>query len=214
MLHRWPAEVLRLKVGVARNLAADLDADVAACFEAAVQAIAGIAASVNDVRIEVEPAWAVRNFEIYRYHAPMLQRSPELYDPRTLDRVRSAAGVSEIDYVRQREGLKAAGPDSRLFDQVDVVVSPTVPVAAPLVADLEAMDSAALRAYEVKYLLANTLPFSFLWWPSVSVPCGFTSAGLPVGLQISGRPGADWLVLALAAEYEQVTEWHKQAPCA
>ena len=69
-------------------------------------------------------------------------------------------------------------------------------------------ESPALRQYELRYLLKNTFPFSSLWWPSVTVPCGFTSEGLPVGLQISAAPGADLLALRLAHAYEQATEWH------
>jgi aspartyl-tRNA(Asn)/glutamyl-tRNA(Gln) amidotransferase subunit A len=61
-------------------------------------------------------------------------------------------------------------------------------------------------------LLRNTSPFSVLFWPSVSVPCGFQREGLPVGLQISGKPGADATVLRLAHAYEQATDWHKRVP--
>jgi aspartyl-tRNA(Asn)/glutamyl-tRNA(Gln) amidotransferase subunit A len=61
-------------------------------------------------------------------------------------------------------------------------------------------------------LLNNTFPFSSLWWPSVSVPCGFSGEGLPVGLQISAAPGADIVALRLAHAYEQATEWHKRVP--
>jgi len=207
-----PLDLTKLRVGVARNLTNDLEPDVAACFESAVQTLVKLVAYVEDVRVEVEPAWDVRNFEIFRYHQRMFEHTPQLYDPRTLDRVRGSAGVQEIDYVRKREALKPGQPADSLFEHLDVVLSPTVLVAAPTVAELEAMDSAALRAYEVKYLLGNTLPFSFLWWSSVSVPCGFTKAGLPVGLQICGRPGADLEVLKVAEAYEQATGWHMQSP--
>jgi len=199
-----PLELAKLKLGVARNLASELEADVAACFESAIQSLVKLTAYVEDVRVEVEPAWHVRNFEIFRYHQEMFDRTPQLYDPRTLDRVRGSAGVQEIEYVRQREALKTGSPADSLFDKLDLILSPTVPVSAPLLRDLEAMDSAALRAYEVKSLLRNTVPFSFLWWPSISVPCGFTNAGLPVGLQISGRPGADLFLLQFAAALQQV----------
>ncbi len=202
----------KLRIGVARNLSVDLESDVTACFESAVQTLVQRVAYVEDVRVEIEPAWNVRNFEIFRYHQQMFEHTPQLYDPRTLDRVRGSAGVKEIDYVRQRESLKAASPADSLFETLDLILSPTVPVSAPLVGDLEAMTPSAVRAYEVKFLLGNTLPFSFLWSPSISVPCGFTQSGLPVGLQISGRPGDDWRVLQLAAEYEQTTEWHKRLP--
>jgi len=117
--------------------------------------------------------------------------------------------VKEIDSVRERQALKAPSPANALFERVDVVLSPTVPVTAPLVSELKAMDPGTLRSYEVQRLLSNTIPFSFLWWPSVSVPCGFTKSGLPAGLQISGRPGADVDVLRVAEAYEQATEWRQ-----
>jgi aspartyl-tRNA(Asn)/glutamyl-tRNA(Gln) amidotransferase subunit A len=74
------------------------------------------------------------------------------------------------------------------------------------------MTNADLRAFEVQKLLRNTAPFSLLFWPTVSVPCGFTGGGLPVGLQISTRPGADDLALRVARAYERATEWHKRVP--
>jgi aspartyl-tRNA(Asn)/glutamyl-tRNA(Gln) amidotransferase subunit A len=203
LLPSQPFDLTKLRIGVARNLASDLEPDVAACFESAVQALVKLVAYVEDIRVELEPAWHVRNFEIFRYHQRMFEHTPQLYDPRTLDRIRSSAGVKEIDYLRKREALKAGSPAHSLFEKLDLILSPTVPVSAPLLSDLEAIDSAALRAYEMKSLLRNTLPFSFLWWPSLSVPCGFTKAGLPAGLQISARPGCDLLLLQFAAATEQ-----------
>ncbi len=182
-------EIKQLKVGVARELTSNLDAEVGTRFEEAVRCVSKLVAGVSDVKFTFLAPWPVRNFEINRYHAGMMQHSPELYDPRTLDRLRSAATISETDYVVQCEQLKTALATNSVFDEVDFILSPTVPVPAPLLAGLEAMDSAALRTYELQSLLPNTLPSSFLWWPGVSVPCGFTGSGLPVGLQISGRPG-------------------------
>ncbi len=208
--HSAVSDLPKLRVGMARNLTTSVEPDVAAIFNSAVKVLTQMVASVEDVDVNFDAPWAVRNFEIFRYHQHMFETTPELYDPRTLDRVRGAAGVAEIEYLRVREHWKESPFTADLSDHVDVVVSPTVPVKAPLLADLEAMDSAALRAYEVKYLLGNALPFSFLWWPSVSVPCGFTEEGLPVGLQISAAPGADQLVLQLAEAYEQTAEWHQR----
>jgi aspartyl-tRNA(Asn)/glutamyl-tRNA(Gln) amidotransferase subunit A len=65
----------------------------------------------------------------------------------------------------------------------------------------------------VAHLLHNTSPFSVLFWPSTVVPCGFTGEGLPVGLQISSRAGADATTLRLAHAYQQRTQWHlRKAP--
>ena len=60
--------------------------------------------------------------------------------------------------------------------------------------------------------LRNTRPFNILGLPTISIPCGFTKAGLPIGMQISGAPWAEGNVLQLALAYEQQTEWHKRRP--
>lgn len=60
--------------------------------------------------------------------------------------------------------------------------------------------------------LRNTSPFDFFGLPAITVPCGFTSSGLPIGLQIAGAPFAESTVLALAYAYEQAPEWHKRRP--
>jgi aspartyl-tRNA(Asn)/glutamyl-tRNA(Gln) amidotransferase subunit A len=61
-------------------------------------------------------------------------------------------------------------------------------------------------------MLRNTRPFNVYGLPSVSVPCGFSKSGLPIGLQISGAPGAEGTVMALARAYEQKAGWHKRMP--
>jgi aspartyl-tRNA(Asn)/glutamyl-tRNA(Gln) amidotransferase subunit A len=141
----------------------------------------------------------------------MIQQSPERYDQRTLFRLKNCAGISATDYIRERRRLtefraKAEG----VFQEVDVIITPTTPVPAPKLADLEALAIPEVRPFEVKYLLRNTAPFSVLFWPTMSVPCGFTSEGLPVGVQISARPGADSTVLRVAHAYEQATMWHER----
>jgi aspartyl-tRNA(Asn)/glutamyl-tRNA(Gln) amidotransferase subunit A len=61
-------------------------------------------------------------------------------------------------------------------------------------------------------LLRNTRPFNVWGLPAISVPCGFTRAGLPVGLQIAGPPWSEAAVLSVAHAYEQATSWHKREP--
>jgi len=204
--------VTTLKVGVARNLSDDADPEVALCFQSAVAKISGLVTEVTDVDLRSETPKEIRSYEIYRYHQTMLQRTPELYDPRTLDRMSATAGVSEVEYRRALAELVEFNQCVNVFDTLDVVLTPTLPVAAPQLAALEALDSLALRQYELRYLLRNALPFSSFWWPSVTVPCGFTTSGLPVGLQITARPGADLVALRLAHAYEQATDWHKRVP--
>jgi aspartyl-tRNA(Asn)/glutamyl-tRNA(Gln) amidotransferase subunit A len=213
----WAAfgdSVTGLRVGIARSVFFDdLQPDVASCVEEATAIIRTLVGQVADVELKVGGHRTIFNAEIYEYHEAMVTQHPELYQSQTLPRILKCASISATDYIRDwcslDEERKRAG---ELFQQVDVVITPTVPVAAPRISDLEALGIDGLRPFETKYLLRNTSPFSVLYWPSVSVPCGFTRDGLPVGLQISGKPGADATVLRLAHAYEQATPWHQRAP--
>jgi aspartyl-tRNA(Asn)/glutamyl-tRNA(Gln) amidotransferase subunit A len=203
-----------LRVGIARKGFFDaFQPEVAACVEEAIAVIKTLVAHVGEVELEASGHRTIFNAEIYEYHEAMVTKTPELYQPHTLPRVLKCAGISATDYIRDWRILhEERNKAEELFKQVDVVVTPTVPVAAPRISNLEALGINELRPFETKYLLRNTSPFSVLFWPSVSVPCGFQREGLPVGLQISGKPGADATVLRLAHAYEQATDWHKRAP--
>jgi aspartyl-tRNA(Asn)/glutamyl-tRNA(Gln) amidotransferase subunit A len=203
-----------LRVGVARRGFFDeLQPDVAACIEKALAVISTLAAEVREVRLDVSKRRTVFDAEIYEYHQEMLATHPELYDPHTKVRIAGCAGISATDYIRgRRELLSERRKAEEACAQVDVVITPSVPVAAPAIADLAPLGEPELRQFETSHLLRNTAPFSVLHWPSVSVPCGFTREGLPVGMQISGKPRADATVLRLAHAYEQATGWHKQEP--
>ena len=211
----WAAlgdSVARFRVGVARRgFFDDLQPEVASCMEQALRGISSLVTHMQDVEVEAGAHRTIFNAEIYEYHERMVTTTPELYQPQTLPRVQKCAGISATDYIRDWRALAAEREKAEaVFQEVDVVVTPTVPVAAPRISDLQALGIADLRPFETKYLLRNTSPFSALFWPSVSVPCGFTSDGLPVGMQISGKPGTDAKVLRLAHAYEQATEWHKR----
>ncbi len=203
-----------LRVGIARAGFFDgCDADVVKCAEQAVAVFCSVGALVRDVKVEITIPWTDFDEEILAYHRPMIERSPELYQPATLERLRACGSISLAEYERARAALAdTRRQNESLFDSVDVVITPTCLVGAPKIADLQAMSNEGLRAYEVQKLLHNTAPFSLLYWPSVSVPCGFTSEDLPVGLQISARPGGDDTALRVAHAYEQATAWHKRTP--
>ena len=98
----------------------------------------------------------------------------------------------------------------KVFETVDLLVTPTTPVPPFTISELLA-DMDNLRTKEI-LTLRNTRPFNILGLPTISVPCGFTKSGLPIGLQISGAPWAEANVLRLAHAYEQQTDWHKKRP--
>jgi aspartyl-tRNA(Asn)/glutamyl-tRNA(Gln) amidotransferase subunit A len=92
------------------------------------------------------------------------------------------------------------------FADIDVLVTPTMVRPPPTV------EAALASGSEDRDTIRNTLPFNVYGIPTISVPCGFTRAGLPIGLQISAPRFEEARVFALAHAYEQATEWHRRAP--
>jgi len=149
--------------------------------------------------------------EAYTYHQEYVSKTPELYQAETLKRLRGGADVPAPAYIQARRQLDQIRRSvSKAFDNVDLLITPTSPVPPFAIAELLA-DLNAIRTKELR-MLHNTRPFNVLGLPTISVPCGFTQAGLPIGMQISGPPGGEATVLRLAYAYEQATDWHKRHP--
>ncbi len=200
-----------LRLGIARQyFFDDLEAEVAAAMNNALQVLETLVASLSDASVPIDTGLTVRTAEIYAYHQALLAQHSDLYQPETLRRIRSHEGIPASDYIHKRrelDALRRAAPD--LFAQHDLLITPTSPVPAPSIAELQAKPD-DLRQREL-LLLRNTRPFNILGLPAISVPCGFTRAGLPVGLQIAGPPGGEARVLQLAHAYEQATGYCRTA---
>ena len=96
---------------------------------------------------------------------------------------------------------------------MDALVTPTLPIVAPRVADLDRPVTIDGRAEEVGMaMLRLTFPFNISGQPALSVPCGFSSAGMPIGLQIVGRQFDDATVLRIGHTYQRDTDWHLRQP--
>jgi aspartyl-tRNA(Asn)/glutamyl-tRNA(Gln) amidotransferase subunit A len=202
-----------MRVGVVRGYFFDeLDAEVAAAMEHALRGIQSLGAELREVRFdenEVPTDRTVQAAESYAVHAESVAKSAELYQGETVRRIRSGEKVSAAEYIQRRRELEEARRNiGVVFADVDVMVTPTTPMAAPAIADLKA-NPEALRPAELK-LLRNTRPFNVWGLPAISVPCGFTHSGLPIGMQIAGPHWREDLVLRLAHAYEQATAWHKR----
>jgi aspartyl-tRNA(Asn)/glutamyl-tRNA(Gln) amidotransferase subunit A len=201
-----------LRVGVPRAyFFDDLDDEVGAAVEQALVVIRTLVAEIHDVRIVVTADRTVQAAESFAYHADYVARTPELYQAETLRRIRSGENISAGEYIQRRRELEQERRRAReFFAEVDLLVTPTMPIPAPAIADLK-KDPAALRPAELR-LLRNTRPFNVWGLPAISVLCGFTKSGLPVGMQIAGPHWREDMVLRLAHGYEMATEWHKRHP--
>ena len=194
-----------LRIGVPRAyFYDDLDKEVRTAVERALTAIEMLVAEVQDVQIEVCEDRTVQAAESFAYHADNVEHRPELYQPETLQRIRSGANISAAEYIQCRRDLdEERRRASGFFSDVDLLITPTTPIPAPASAELK-KDPEALRPAELT-LLRNTRPFNVWGLPAISVPCAFTQNGLPIGLQIAGPPWREDLVLRMAHTYERAT---------
>ena len=199
-----------LRVGVPRAyFFDDLDPEVASAMERALRGISTLVAEVREVQLDVPTDRTLQAAESYACHAQNVAKNPELYQPETVRRIRSGERISAAEYIERRRELDEARRSiGQVFAEVDVLVTPTMPMPAPAIADLKA-NAEALRPAELK-LLRNTRPFNVWGLPAISLPCGFTQSGLPIGMQIAGPHWREDLVLQLAHAYEQATAWHKR----
>lgn len=203
-------DVKKMRVGIPRAFFfEDLDAEVASAMDHALRGIESMVAEVREVSIDVPTDRKLQMAESYAYHAENVANHADRYLPETLRRILKGKEISAAEYIRGRRELEEVRRDIRnSFAGVDVLITPTTPMAAPSIAALKA-DPDALRPAELR-LLRNTRPFNVWGLPAISVPCGFTESGLPIGMQIAGRPWREDIVLRLAHAYERATAWHKR----
>lgn len=199
-----------LRVGVARVPFFDhVDADVAAATTAALKTIGSLTASVRDV---VLPSTSDINLngEMFAYHEALYAKMSGRYQIPTRRNLQNGASAKAAEYVRGRWALELMRRTiDDAFKDVDVVVLPTRRHTPRTVdAALQREETDVPRNPE----LENTGQFNVYGIPAISVPCGFTAAGLPVGLMIAGPRFSEGRVLALARAYEQATEWRGKRP--
>ena len=201
----------KLRIGVPRApFYQGLDPEVASAVEAALEQLKRMTAGSSEVALPaVAYAYTVLGAETYEYHAKMVADPAKraLYSPVTLMRIESGKDVSADDYIAARRRMTIArNTIADLFANVDMLVTPTFMQTPPTIAaSLASPPSEGV-------MIRNTLPYDVLGLPTISVPCGFTRAGLPIGVQITGPRLGEARVYALAHAYEQATDWHKREP--
>ena len=201
-----------LRLGIPRaHFYEGVDPEVGAALAAALAVLAELTSSQREVSVPAYDDNTVFRAEIYAYHRDRVARAPELFQPDTLHRILSGADVDTATYLAKRHELEQLRQTAdALFSEADLFVTPTsAAVAFDVAGPPRGFDE--LRAIELT-TLRNTRPFNALALPALSVPCGFTAAGLPIGMQIVGPRGGEGRVLALAQAYHRRSSWHERRP--
>ena len=149
--------------------------------------------------------------EAAAWHEEWLRARPQDYSSEVLVRLHAGAMFSAVQYHKAQRLRRVIRQQTlEVLERVDVLVSPTSHEEAPTVE--ESMPGATKRSSPLLHLGRLTRTFNISGLPAVSVPCGFTRSGLPVGLQIAGGEFDEARMLRVGYEYEQATEWHKLLP--
>ena len=140
------------------------------------------------------------------FHSERLKDHPDWFGTDVRQRLETGAGFSSSEYaLARRTQAEVRRRCDNLFEEYDALILPTTPIAAPILEGENAVERARL-------LTRFTSPFNLTGLPALSLPCGFTSEGLPIGLQIVTRAWNESGVLRMGYAYQASTEWHKMRP--
>jgi aspartyl-tRNA(Asn)/glutamyl-tRNA(Gln) amidotransferase subunit A len=196
--------VAKLRLGIPRKPFFDaMNPDVAKAIDTALALLKKMTASIQDVTLPQVNSGSVLGAEMYSYHAPYFAKNPEMYQPPVRAALQRGSQILAGPYANSlRDVWKSRREIEKTFADVDLLLLPTMAdppfkVEDGLTRNVSARNTSVFDAYGI---------------PVISVPCGFTSAGLPIGLQIAGAHWSEPTIFALAHAYEQATEWHLRHP--
>jgi aspartyl-tRNA(Asn)/glutamyl-tRNA(Gln) amidotransferase subunit A len=215
---KFTGNLKRIRVGIPRayffeKVAPDVDAAV----QSGLTQLERLGARLVEVDMPSAPKQGqifrdIVSAEAFAFHEEYLKTQPQDYGADVRERLEYGGRVLFVDYARaQRERDVIRKECDAIFSAVDVMITPTVPITAPAIGETTAQwgsESEALGSTLTRF----TRPFNLAGLPALSIPCGFSAAGLPIGLQIAGRPFDESTVLRVAHAYEQATSWHERRP--
>ncbi len=217
--------VARLRIGVPRAPYFDrLDPEIAEAVETAVKLLASLTAGAKDVHLPSTNGLSRLSLgaEMEAYHMQLLRRDPMGYSisirrslqqglARLDNQTSEPCSEKVADYVESSWDLiRLRKTIDDAFDSFDLVVLPTMRLLQPTINEsISREEDPKPREPEVDN---NCTPFDIFGIPAVSIPCGFSKSGLPIGLMIAGPRFSEGRVLALAHAYEQATQWHLRKP--
>jgi Asp-tRNA(Asn)/Glu-tRNA(Gln) amidotransferase A subunit family amidase len=208
-----------LRVAIPENYYLDgVDAEIAAATRAALAAFEHLGARVATLRLPDpqvihDVSSIIARAESAVVHARILRERPHELQPAVRARLAVGTRISAHDYLqalRLRARL-ARGFHEHVFADTDLLVLPAIPEPAPALADATAGEGEAIAARMGRFSRL-TRPWNGLGLPVLALPCGFAASGLPLGMQIVGRPFDEATVLRAGHAYEATTDWHRRRP--
>ncbi len=189
---------------------ANVDEEVEAAVRASAQVFADLNVHIDEISLEVLDdlsAWragvSTTAVESYLYHRDDLESRLDQFDSIVSARMLDGRDIMAVDFLAQmraREKLRQKA--LRVFETVDFLITPTTPFAAPPLREVDQGDA----YFAINGLcLRNTSAINLLGLCAISLPCGLTRDGLPIGLQLVGRPFDEMRLLRLARAYEQAS---------
>ena len=194
------------RIGILKS--ANLSDEVNTAFMAAVNTFKNLGFTITDAEI---PRWKwpqiVSAAERDAYHSQLILEKKDQYDPSTLAQIAIEKKPSSKDYIIEKNKLDddRMNISKQLFQNIDVLILPTTLSPTLKIEDARTKGNFALSS-------ANTSPFNYYGLPAISIPCGFSKNGMPLGLQIAGPRWGESKVLDVAQKYQKVTRWHLKHP--
>lgn len=217
-LRALDGKVKGIRVGVPRELFfEDADEEVVSVVQRAVEVLAELGCAVEEVSLpylrDASQAGTIISWtEAAAVHAQWFPSRIEDYGPECKERLTQGMLTSAVHYLKAQQARRLLIQQMQaVLQRVDVLVGPTCPYPAPRLEQ----ERVTLRGREVRIVDtvgSLTRPCNLTGQPAVSVPCGFSRTGLPIGLQMMGRWWEEALVLKVAHAYQQATPWHLRHP--
>jgi aspartyl-tRNA(Asn)/glutamyl-tRNA(Gln) amidotransferase subunit A len=195
----------------------DLDADTARILDETVATLKREGAQILPVELpEQRQLTAACQFvlavEAAAFHKRWLIERPQDYGAQVLMRLQNGLAMPAVSYL---EAMRWRGPALAAHlaatAGVDAVLAPVAPAAAPTIAESDVGNSPDAEAM-IQRLTRFTRPVNYLGLPSLAIPAGFTAAGLPVGMQLIGRPFDEATLLRAGAAFQRATDFHARCP--
>jgi aspartyl-tRNA(Asn)/glutamyl-tRNA(Gln) amidotransferase subunit A len=195
----------------------DLDADTARILDETVATLTRGGAQVVPVELpEQRQLTAACQFvlavEAAAFHKRWMIERPQDYGAQVLMRLQNGLAMPAVSYL---EAMRWRGPALAAHlaatAGVDAVLAPVAPSAAPTIAESDVGNSPDAEAM-IQRLTRFTRPVNYLGLPSLAIPAGFTAAGLPVGMQLIGRPFDEATLLRAGAAFQRATDFHARCP--